>query len=64
MGCNVLWMKTKKDMLMGLPKFYEEVLEAWSNFIDNVLILPKGRMQLLEQPLFLNQIITNEGNVI
>ncbi len=23
MDNNVLWMKTKKDMLKGLPKFYE-----------------------------------------
>ncbi len=51
-------------MLKGLPKFYEEVLEAWGNFLDNVLIVPKGRTQLLEQPLFLNQNITKEGNMV
>lgn len=61
---NILWMKTKKDMLKGLPKFYEEVLEAWGDFLDNVLIVPKGRAQLLEQPLFLNQNITREGTMI
>lgn len=64
MGWNALCIKTKKDMLMGLPNFYKEVLETWSSFLDNVLILPKGRMQLLEQPLFLNPNIINEGNVI
>lgn len=64
MECNVLWMKTKKDMLTGIPTFYEEVLEAWGKFLDNLLILPKGRTQLLEQPLFLNPNITKDGNVI
>ncbi len=64
MDNNVLWMKTKKDMFKGLPKFYEEVLEAWGNFLDNVLIVPQGRTQLLEQPLFLNQNITQEGNMV
>lgn len=58
---NILWMKTKKDMLKGLPKCW---FKTWGDFLDNVLIVPKGRAQLLEQPLFLNQNITREGTMI
>lgn len=64
MGCNVLWMKMKSWMLTGLPNFYVEVFESWGQFLENVLNLPKGRAQLLEQPLFLNPNIKREGEVM
>ncbi len=54
----------KSWMLTGLPNFYVEVFESWGEFLENVLILPKGRAQLLEQPLFLNPNIKREGEVM
>lgn len=64
MGCNVLWMKLKNWMLTGLPRFYAEILESWGEFLGNVLVIPKGRAQILEQPLFLNQNILREGKAL
>ncbi len=41
---NVLWMKTKKDMLKGLPKFYEEV-KLWLG--QNLLSLNKNKTEVI-----------------
>ncbi len=57
-------MKMKRWMLTGLPIFYAEILESWGEFFENVLIVPKERDQLLEQPWYLNPNIRRKGEVM
>jgi len=63
-GDNILWMKTKEWMTVGLPKFYGEVLSAWGNILLNVRYNLQGRESVLNQPLFLNTGILNQGKEI
>lgn len=60
-GQEVLLMKLKPRMITGMPGFYREVLEAWGSILKHVTTLPGGRDQLLEQPLFLNPLVTENG---
>jgi len=64
LGDNILWMKTKEWMTVGLPKFYGEVLRAWGKFLVNVRYNLQGRESVLNQPLFLNTGILNQGKEI
>lgn len=60
-GSDLLWMSLKYFMTDGMPCFYRELLGAWGEFLERVYVLPRGRKQLLGQPLFLNRNITNDG---
>lgn len=64
LGINILWRKTKNFMTSGIPCFYKEVLDAWGNFSRHIRVRPRGRMQMLEQPLFFNQNISYAGSPI
>lgn len=60
-GPDILWMKLKPKMITGIPEFYKEVLEAWTEFLPNVCIKPIRRLEFLMQPLFLNENIVYRG---
>ncbi len=60
-GHDILWMKLKSAMITGIPEFYREVLEAWTEFLPNVCIKPVRRLDFLNQPLFLNENIVYRG---
>lgn len=60
-GPDILWMKLKPKMITGIPEFYKEVLEAWTEFLPNVCIKPIRRLEFLIQPLFLNENIVYRG---
>lgn len=47
-----------------MPEFYKEVLKAWTDFNEHIKVEPKGRKQILHQPLFLNQNINMNGNTM
>ncbi len=64
LGDNILWMKTKNWMAEGLPDFYKELMGAWGNFLTNVHFKPQGRENILNQPLFLNNCILNQGKEV
>lgn len=64
LGDNVLWMRTKEWITKGLPMFYKEVLRAWGNFLITVQYNVHGRENILNQPLFLNTGILNQGKEI
>lgn len=57
-------MRTKEWMTEGLPKFYREVLSAWGKFFLNVRYNLHERESILNQPLFLNTGILNQGKEI
>jgi hypothetical protein len=61
LGDSVLWMKMKEWMLKGVPAFYKEVLKAWGFFLAKVDFKPEGRIEILNQPLFFNKNIVNNG---
>jgi len=63
-GDSILWMKTKNWMVTGMPDFYRELMSAWGKFLTIVNFNPQGRESILNQPLFLNSSILNQGNVI
>lgn len=58
LGDSVLWMKMKEWMFKWVPDFYREVLKAWG------LFKPEGREVILNQPLFFNKHIMNNGREI
>lgn len=64
LGDNILWMKTKNWMVEGLPGFYKELMSAWEKFLINVNFNPQGLESILNQPLFLNNGILNQGKEI
>ncbi len=64
LGDNILWMKTKNWMVEGLPDFYKELMSAWEKFLINVNFNPQGQESILNQPLFLNNGILNQGKEI
>lgn len=64
LGDNILWMRTKNWMLEGLPDFYKELMSAWGKFLMSVHFNPQGRENILNQPLFLNNCILNQGKHI
>ncbi len=57
-------MKTKNWMTKGLPDFYKELMGAWGKFLTNVHFKPLGRENILNQPLFLNDCILNQGKEV
>lgn len=61
LGESILWMKTKSWMCNELPDFYKELLCAWGGFLKYVQYVPKERDDILNQPLFLNKNIVNNG---
>lgn len=61
LGDSILWMKTKNWMAERVPDFYKELLRAWGKFLNNVHFKPLGRENILNQPLFLNNCILNQG---
>jgi len=64
LGDSILWMRAKKWMTEGLPDFYKELMSAWGKFLSNVHFNPRGRENILNQPLFLNNGILNQGKEI
>uniref|UniRef100_A0A672R4V8 Reverse transcriptase domain-containing protein n=1 Tax=Sinocyclocheilus grahami TaxID=75366 RepID=A0A672R4V8_SINGR len=64
LGDNILWMRTKKWMTEGVPDFYKELMSAWGKFLTCVYFNPQGRENILNQPLFLNNGILNQGKGI
>lgn len=64
LGDSILWMKTKNWMAERVPDFYKELLRAWGKFLNNVHFKPLGRENILNQPLFLNNCILNQGREI
>lgn len=64
LGDNILWMRTKNWMTEGLPDFYRELLRSWGKFLAHVHFNPQGRENILNQPLFLNNGILNQGKEI
>lgn len=54
---NILWQ-------MEYLAFYREVLGAWGEFLERVRVTPRGRTQLLGQPLFLNKNIMQHGSTL
>ncbi len=64
LGESILWMKTKNWMWKDVPDFYKEQMSAWGEFLKNVHYIPKGREDILNQPLFLNKNIVNQGKEV
>lgn len=57
-------MRLKPSMIVGIPYFYKEVLLAWSDFLRFVSFVLENRGQMLEHPLFLNPLLTVEGEAV
>ncbi len=57
---DILWMKLKSAMITGIPEFYREVLEAWTEFLPNVCIKPVRRLDFFKSATFLNENIDIE----
>ncbi len=60
-GSDILWMKLKQNLMIRIPEFYIDVLEAWGEFKINVGIKPERREEILNQPLFLNDNVLYKG---
>lgn len=64
LGDNILWMRTRNWMMEGIPEFYKEMMRAWGKILTNVHYNLQGRESILNQPLFLNNHILNQGKEI
>lgn len=64
LGDGILCMKTKNWMAEGLPDFYKEMMGAWGKFLTIVHFEPRGRENILNQPLFLNNRVLKQGKEI
>lgn len=64
LGEDILWMGTKAWMTENMPDFYREMMNAWRVFLPFVQHIPNCREGLLNQPLFLNKNILNQGKEV
>jgi len=52
---EIFYMKIKKSFISDIPMFYQEMLFAWNEIYEYILIEPMTKEQLLKQPIFFNR---------